>query len=393
MHILISTLTVKISRSLLIAIAFLIFIMVSGLVVTAFNFEILDQESSIQSDYLIDGYYYLYLGRQAVQISHTDGTSLIDAVVAISPSPSSAGVVFLASVLVSIVRLKWLIPLISSLFIFVPIAIFYRSGRSTAMLLGLPFCGLIPYFSVPSKELFLIVGLIAVAIAVTNRRYTVLGCVGAMAIYLGRPEAFYILLICAVAWKTAQTRIGVVFGIASVTAGYVFFVRATAREASTLFQSLMELADLSFCSLGFLNVCVDSQSILEWTYFLRLLSLTLLPLKWIADVIATFFDSSLLATEIIIRWANLVHILWLYFTIRYSPTVTGKTRMLRQLLITFAAVYWCIYGSIFYFQPTRQAILASTFLGLAFALRDGKREKFVEIINMRYPQSTMLANR
>lgn len=350
--------------------ALLLFVLLSGIVVAIFNSEIRDHKSGVQADYLVDAYYYIYLGRQAAHASDRDGTSLYSAAESLAPNSASTGVVFLSSALLQATRWEVLIPGALALMLFAPIIMLYRAGAASAGLIGLPFCGLFPYLAVPSKEVFLISGLVLFVIVVTTRRHLFLGPLGLMMMFLGRPEAFYILVACVGAWAMFRTRVGMAVVVLSVTAGYLIFAREAVYALSLLHQTLMDQAGVGFCTVGPFSVCIEDSNSLEWRYVVRLVSLTPLPLKWVSDAAATLSDASLLMSETIIRWANFFHLIWLHSAIRHSQTVTGRTLALRQILILFALVYWCVYGSILFFQPTRQAVLATTFLGLALVLRD-----------------------
>jgi hypothetical protein len=350
--------------------ALLLFLLLSAIVVTIFNSEIRDNKSTVQADYIVDAYYYIYLGRQAADDAVRDGRSLYSAAEALAPNSTSTGVVFLSASLLQVIRWEVLIPGALALILFVPIIMLYRTGGASVGLIGLPFCGLFPYLAVPSKEVFLIAGLGLIAVVVTARRYLFLGTIGLAMMFLGRPEAFYIFVACVGAWAMFRTRVGMVVFVISATGGYLIFAREAAYAVSLLHQSLMDQAGLGFCTVGPLNVCVEDINSLEWRYVARLISLTPLPLKWVGDAAATLYNAPLLMSEAIIRWANFSHLIWLYLVIRHSRPVTGRTLALRQILISFAVVYWFVYGSILFFQPSRQAVLATTFLGLALVLRD-----------------------
>jgi hypothetical protein len=372
----------RIDRSVMGIAAFLLFFVASAIVIAVFNSEIHDRESGVQSDYLIDAYYYTYLGRQAGYVADLDGTSLFSAAESIAPNASSTGVVFLAALVLQVTHWEEVLPLLLALMLFAPIMVLYRAGASSPALLCLPFCGLFPYFGVPSKEVFLIGGLLLLVVAVTMRCYLLLGSIGLALIFFGRPEAFYILVACVGAWVMCRTRVGMVVTAVGALVAYGLVAREPARAASLLHQLLMDQVGVGFCSVGPLNVCVDDSGVLELPYLTRLLVLTPLPLKWLADLVATFTDGSLLRSEVIIRWANCLHLLWLYAVFRQRRCVTGRALALRQTLLLFAAVYWAVYGSIFFFQPTRPAILATTIMGLAFLVRN--RQDSVEGVCQRH---------
>jgi hypothetical protein len=121
-------------------------------------------------------------------------------------------------------------------------------------------------------------------------------------------------------------------------------------------------------------VCVSGQDGMEWVFLMRLATMLLIPAKWVADAVSTLGPSTLGWSEIIVRWANCGHMVWVWFAYRSMQPVSGRLLILRRILILFSVLYFLIYAAVLYFQPSRQVVLASTVAGLAFALRDVRKK-------------------
>ena len=53
-------------------------------------------DSSFQSDYIVDGYYYIFLSEQVREMISTGGISALEAVKLVSPNSSSNGIIILS---------------------------------------------------------------------------------------------------------------------------------------------------------------------------------------------------------------------------------------------------------------------------------------------------------
>lgn len=348
----------------ILAAATLLFLMLAYVSFAVFTSGI-DAWSGFQGDYKIDAYYYLYLGHVANNLSDANAISLYDAAYEIRPNASSGGIVFMTAALLQLVRFDALIPLVFVLALMALAGEICRQYGASKVVLWLPFCGLFPYLYVPSKEGFFILGMLLLVWAVLRGRGVMMAAFGLALVYLARPEAFFILCGSAVIYAASRRRFTLALLVVGTTVGYIAFAREPAEAAAVLTQTAFDSIDLAFCNVGPLDVCVSGQSGMEWVFLMRLVSMLLLPPKWIVDVASTLGSSTLDWSEIIVRWANFAHLVWLWFAYRNMQPVSGRTQVLRRVLVLFSILYFLIYASVFYFQPSRQAVVASTVAGLA----------------------------
>lgn len=364
---------VRFTRSAGLALTFVLFVLAGYATYVLFQSEIGRPDSGVQADYKIDAYYYLYLGGQAIEIAERSSISLYDAADSIRPNAASDGIVFLSALLQWTVPLEPMIPLVLALALFALIAPLVREGHADRLLGALPLCGLFPYLQVPSKEVFFLLGLLAVALSVTRpgRLWALL--LGLTLMYFGRRDAFYIFAASVpLAWLLAHRLRALVSSIA-LLAVYLAFGRELALDTATLAHLVSERQDLAFCSVGPLNVCVEDLSTLEPVFVVRLLTLCALPLKWIWDALATLWMGGLAASEILIRWCNVLQLVWLVWVIRTHRPASGVVGAFRRVLVVFSLAYWVVYATVVYYQPTRQAVLTMTYLGLAFVMHERTR--------------------
>lgn len=366
---------VRFTRSALLALAFGLFLLAGYGTYALFQSEIDRPDSGVQADYKIDAYYYLYLGGQAIEIAERSGISLYEAADSIRPNAASDGIVFLSALLQWTVPLEPMIPLVLALALFAFIAPLVREGHADRLLMVLPFCGLFPYLQVPSKEVFFLLGLLAVALSVTRpgRLWALL--LGLTLMYFGRRDAFYIFAASVpLAWLLSHRLRAVLSGIVLVGA-YLAFARESALDAAVLAHFVSEQQDLAFCNVGPLNVCVEDLATLERIFVVRLLTLCALPLKWIWDALSTLWAGGLAGSEILIRWCNVLQLVWLVWVVRAHRPASGRVAAFRHVLVVFSLAYWGVYATVVYYQPTRQAVLTMTYLGLALVMHDRIRAR------------------
>jgi hypothetical protein len=366
----------RLSDGALFALILVMFTLLSYGAYAIFQQEIQNRDSGVQADYKIDAYYYLYLGQQAKLIADRDLVSLYEAADSIRPNAASDGIVFLSAALQIVVSNELLIPHVLALCLYAVIGWTLWIGCTHRALLMLPFCGLFPYLQVPSKEIFFLIGMLFVMGSVASLRHLWLCVVGLILMYLARRDAFYIAMACIpLAWAFRRPARAIPLCIAMVTL-YFAFVREPAHAATTLAQVVSEKAELAFCEVGPLNVCVDDIGGMEIVFFVRLVTLCVLPFKWVYDAFATMWLPGLDWSEILVRWSNCVQLLWLVVVCRgqrrnlaHTADSSDRIRAMKEVLLMFALVYCVVYASVVYFQPTRQVILALNVAGLALVLR------------------------
>lgn len=358
----------RFTRQALAAIFAIAFLFLAYATYVIFVTEIGNAMSGVQEDYKVDGYYYIYLAKTIVA-GGPHSLNLYDAAQDARPNASSGGIVFLSAVVLSVVRTEYLVPFAVGGLLLLSVYRLYGSELAAPQILWLPLSGLFPYFGIPSKELFFVVGFLLLIAACLDGRGVLLALIGALLMFLARPEGFYIFGFSIMLWASLRHRVTGMLFLGAVGVGYFLLGREALLAMSLLTQAQAEMADVHFCQVGPLQVCVSELGGLEHVYLARLLSLIVLPVKWIADLVLVFKGDDISWTECLVRLCNVVHMVWVWAAWKASPAVSGRASATRRAMLTFALVYWLVYGSILFFQPSRQAVLASTLAAIALLVR------------------------
>lgn len=330
--------------------------------------EIGDFDGGTQSTYIIDGYYYQYLGERTVHLAQSKGISVYEAAREFSPNESSAGVVFLSALVSSLLPYRELLPLLFLVIFFVLIGLLHAVGRATPSLLFLPLSGLLPYLFITSKEAFFVMGFLMLLLGYLRRWLLPLALLGGAMMYLARQEGFYILLCAWLIWMCSVRRWTLLVAIGTILIFYFLRFREPLFAISSLFQTLSDDADTSFCKSGPFSVCVDSLAGAETIYLQRVVTLVGLPFKWLMDAGAAVIGMTTWP-GFVIRLALVVHITWGWWVLRHRvPLPDERLRKVVRISLWFFVAYCAVYGSLFYFQSTRQVVLATTILFISLSL-------------------------
>lgn len=363
----------RLSRGALLALGFVAFLALAYACFATYK-SLIPWQSGTQSDYLIDAYYYIYLGEQALHVTSLSNTDLVQAVADLQPNQSSFGIVLLSSLSMMVSQFVEVLPLAMGALMFWATWRLYSRGQCNGAILLLPFSGLFPYYFLPSKELFCVVSLLFAAGCLLRGGWSRLGIVpAAVVMYLARPEAAALFAASVIIWTALQSRRATIALVALAVVGYLVIGREGAYAASTIFQLQSDQSESAFCNVGPLDVCVGDLGGLEQVYAQRLVTLLLLPVKWVTDVLVIPITPDLLATERISRVFVGVQVIYIALTLRRSQRVTGVARHARGMLMTFAVVYGVAYGCVLYFQPTRQLVLATTVACIALSIENRRR--------------------
>lgn len=353
----------KLSIGIKLVLLFIVVLPVALLVHILFLNSIHNFHSGNQSDYIIDGYYYIYLGQQAIDIAKETGNSLYQVAQSISPNANSTGIVLLSSIVSYVSPSIYFIPVI---FVSIYILIFYfllKSWSFSPFVLLFPFSGLLPYLFIPTKESFFLIGFLLILLALFKREYFIFGMIGLIIMYLARPQGLYLWLIAQFLWMIyRRNKLLLGFIILLLIVGYAFYARDFVFSLASIFQAQAAQSGTEFCNVGFLHVCVNSIEHSEWIYLSRILTIIGLPIKWLLDMGNIVFENNLTAPTIIIRIALFLHIIWGCFIFLSSTKPDIHSKNIRSLAIAFFVIYCGTYGAILYFQSTRQILLASTIL-------------------------------
>jgi len=326
--------------------------------------------SGVQSDYFIDGYYYIYLGKQAIQLAQAADLNIYQASEVLKPNESSVGIVFLSALTYILPYSLYVIPLLLLTVYITFLYLFIKSGRFSDSVLFLPFSGLLPYLFIPTKETFFLLGFLMVVLAYVKRRFLSIGLMGLLLMYMARSEAFYLMLASTFLWYAREKSRAFFYVLIIIFCSVYFsFFRELLFQKATAFQIQAHLANTAFCNIGPLSFCIDEIGDVEWFYFNRVLAIILLPFQWLWYFIEIFLDSNIGITGTIIRVAILMQIVWAYLVFFIKSNLACTNEKIRGLVFMFFIIYCGSYGAIMFFQPTRQVLLASTILFIGCCLK------------------------
>jgi hypothetical protein len=365
----------RLSTGVLLGLTFVAAALLSMLTISAFLHEIPRFSSGTQENYVIDGYYYYYLGQSAVTMARADHISLFDAAAQLRPNAGSTGVVYLNALLCRVFPSIYFVSLALLTAYWATFSLLLRTKRVSSAILLISFGGLMPYLFIPSKEAFLVLGILLAVLAQLDRRFILAGVFGVVLIYLARPDAAYILLLsCVLAslhrrrWLTASL---LVAGVAS----YFWWLRPVAYLFAEVEQSQAFMTNTGFCNLGPLSVCVGSSGMQEVIYLERLLSLMGLPLKWIWEGCSVFWAGVTVST-IIIRITLVVQIICACLVFSRRQPADQRAALVRRAAAWCGGIYFILYGALVYFQSTRQIVFVTTVLLIGWCVhsRTAKKE-------------------
>jgi hypothetical protein len=350
-------------------------ILVSSVINFIFLSEINSLASGIQNQYLIDGYYYLHLGQEAMLIADRDGVSLYKAAESIRPNISSSGIVFLSSLTSSIVPWPWLVPAFFACIYAALVVALSRSYRIESNFYLLFFSGLVPYLYIPTKEAFFTIGLILALVCIRRSALMILLPLAAGIMYQARPEALFILAASVTAYLLLRrwSRMKLVLLLVLVLGIYWTVLREMVAATSILFQLAAETVDAGFCKVGPLSVCLPDGGPAEHIYLQRLLSLLGLPLKWLADIFQLIAGDTMPPSAWILRLAQGMQLVAIGIVLRQRFRSRRPLDTTQVTLLVFACLYISIYSMVLYYQVTRQALLSMHFVLLALLISESPR--------------------
>ena len=317
--------------------------------------------SGSQADYIIDAYYYIFLSTQVTEIMSSAGLSLHEASEILSPNDSTNGVVMLSSIVFLLFPDIVLIPfffLFAYVILLFPFLAYGGSGLKIILIL---FSGLLPYLFIPSKESFFIIGflifLLPFKFSISKIFSFFILSLGISIMLLARTEAFLIMLLSGVALYLFNRKYLLILFLFFAILVYVYFLRDIAYITALAFQTSAESSGTSFCNVGFINTCITDKNTMELVFIQRILTIILLPAKWIYDFFISFGDIELLTVRnLLTRFCLLIQILWGYLAYKNI-----KQNGINIGLI-FCIAYIFVYTTIFYYQFTRPIIFATTIL-------------------------------
>jgi hypothetical protein len=293
---------------------------------------------------------------------------LLDAVTQVQPNDDSTGIVYLNALLARIFPFMFLVSLTLLAAYWIAFSLLLNTQRVSSAILFLPFSGLMPYLVIPSKEAFLVLGILLLILAYLDHRFLLAGAAGLLLVYLARPDAAYFLLLSCLLASLHRFRWLLAALLLGALVAYFLWLRPLASTFAEFEQAVAFRANNGFCNLGPLSVCVGSAGNPEVVYLERIFSLGGLPLKWIWEGFSAFF-AGLTISAIVIRIALVVQVVWAYWVFSKRGQADERAAMVRRAAAWFGGLYFLLYGAIVYFQSTRQLVFVSSIVVIGWCVR------------------------
>jgi hypothetical protein len=201
-----------------------------------------------------------------------------------------------------------------------------------------------------------------------KKRLWPLGMLGFILMVVVRPEGAAIFVLSFIAWKCMQNRIGRYVFLAGSLIVYIL-VRNELFDYCLLDQArrYYSNSDIFFCQVGPLSVCFNSITTFELIVLQRLVTVILLPVKWVWNV--TLVGSrGALVNDLYHTLALIIHLILAIIVINANKVSAYNKRQVREMMLCFAAVYIVIYGSLVYYQLSREFVVASCFALVAMTV-------------------------
>ena len=333
-----------------------------------------------QEDYIIDPYYYMHLGEVVVRQSSLGQGSIYALSEDYEPNGESRGIIYLNAVLYQLLPSWSCLPLFFGAIYLSLFYILYRLHLFNATLLLFPFYALYLDIFVPSKEAFLFIGFVLLLIGFLRSHLWPLGILGLLLMLIARPPAAAIFLIALFARYCMRGRILRYLFLIGIGILYLTVVRKELFQLGKTEQDIFSIigADtyITFCKVGPLSVCVSTINTFELILAQRLLTLLLLPEKWVWNVIQLFLEDYGRMTIFIVynRLSLIIHMVLAGIVVVKNKTPAPCARNVRVLMLCFGSMYLVTYGTLVYYQPTRQTIVVVSLILLTLSMTSEKNK-------------------
>jgi hypothetical protein len=331
-------------------------------------------DNGVQSDYLIDSYFYMHLGETISRESDAMNQSLYSLSDEYKPNAESQGIILLNAYLYRLLPSWYCLPLFFGLIYFSLFYFLYRVHLFDSTLLLFPFYTLYLHILLPSKETFLLIGFILILASAIKTRYWYMGLVGLGLMLLSRPTAALMFVASSLAWLCARKRTGRYILLLAFVGAYFAYLRLPVFAYSLRQQIIFLLGDpageIAFCKVGPIPVCYSSPGTFEIIVALRILTLALVPFKWIWNALQLFYQDygTLFFDAFYHRVTPVIHMAIAIFIFISRRRTSHAGARVRSLMLCYVALYLGVFATGIYYQPTRQVLIASCFMMLTMSL-------------------------
>ena len=332
-----------------------------------------------QGDFFIDAQYYFFLAGEILRKNSGGTDGFWTTLTSHSPNRSTISIVALTTFLRLAFSFWWstcifLALSIASFTIFLRRLGILSSGGELFLISGVSV-----YLSVPSKEVFLLFGLLMLIFGLEIRSKLVC-LVALLTITLSRPEAaiitvFSLFFANRIRRNDARrmlSRSQTFFSLSLVMAAY-FFYRDFFYQTALVFE--YSVSTTVQCYYGPFYVCVKDSKYFELVVLTRLFVASFIWLDWLQEIWHLFWGiNSFSPAEVYIRGLNAINLLVLVWALVLKARRSDKNTC--RWLIIFIMIYYFVYAGILFFQISRQIVFLSAILIVAINIKT-KRVKVV----------------
>jgi hypothetical protein len=319
--------------------------------------------SAIQENYLLDAYYYNFLGNNLRNFPVSEYFSIL---YEISPTTNSIGIIFISYILSILIEYTY-IPIFFGLIYFYIFNKINENKETINNFLCLSLIGTSPLLFITSKESFLLIGIIILfqSISTFGYRKFIYFIIGSLIVILSRYEVIIFLYLSI---GFAYGRIYLKRLILSSAVILLLFYYNNIFDLMYLYEVDLLSKDLAFCGFGYMPTCLNTDSNIIIILLSRLLFTFLLPFKWLYSGYESLYYLD--------NFSNFYNrISQFLFAIFLIPLISfffkNKNKINSKLLklgIYFFYSYTVFYSIVLFHQPTRQIQFAIVILFLSITL-------------------------
>jgi hypothetical protein len=322
--------------------------------------------SGVQENYLLDSYYYNFLGDSLRNIPLSQFFSVLNE---ITPTINSIGIIII-SYFISIFFEYTFIPI---LFGFIYYYFFNKDINKEIIgkFLCLALIGLCPLLFITSKESFLFIGIIILFRSFSKFGYKrfLYFIIGSSLIILARYE---VILFLYLSIALVYVKIYLRFLIFSFAIIFLIFYYDIILNKANIYEEGLYLREATFCGFSYLPTCLSSSSNIVLILLSRAFFTLLLPLKWLYSGYELFY----FLDNFYYFFSRLSQFLFAIFLIpliayffRNKDKINNK---LSKVGVYFFYSYAGFYSVVLFHQPTRQIQFALVILFLSVVLNSEK---------------------
>ncbi|WP_157933895.1 hypothetical protein [Vibrio splendidus] len=307
-----------------------------------------------QSEYIIDAYYYMQMGKYIV----ANGLEIGD-IFLMSPNLSTIGVVSFSSAFYWVFGNFYVYNVvIFFVYLFFLNRISNQVKEINVSYISLVFLPLLPYLFIISKEAVMLLSIMCLFLSSISEK--TLGKIIYLLsfivfVLLSRPEFLMIALLSFVTYKLFLEKgrylllVLVIFGV-YISPVYDFVV-----ATSISFQNSALTLTEAKCNYSIFDVCIRNTSFDLVTYIVRIALFLMIPLKWVIDLLSYLINEEIYDYyALIIKGCYFIGGITFPFILYRVLNKYKYYSSESKILIFLSVIYIVIYSALLFFQGSRQ---------------------------------------